>query len=197
MLIISNNCSGAYLYKKLKCQFNNPFMWMICPYESFYYLMNNFDKINWEDYEFTKSKLKENTFCIKIENKIELHFVHHIWDKTKTSLLKLEESKDWPGEIRYAKIYEYINEKYIERVKRMIAYNEKPTFLIKEDSFGNESSKISPIDFCQNDKKYKTIILTSKDIQSTNDYTKIIKTDDSPLTILVDNFQNDITSFLT
>ena len=69
-------------------KFNNPFIWMICPYDSIIYIMNNFDKIDWFNYEFEKSKLKENTFIIKVENNIEIHYVHYKFDPNANSIIQ-------------------------------------------------------------------------------------------------------------
>lgn len=88
MLVISNNCCGGRFYQQTNMKFNNPFIWMICPYDSIIYIMNNFDKIDWFNYEFEKSKLKENTFIIKVENNIEIHYVHYKFDPNANSIIQ-------------------------------------------------------------------------------------------------------------
>ena len=88
MLVISNNCCGGRLYQQTNQQFNNPFIWMVCPYDSLYYVMENFYKINWFDYMIEKSKIKPNTYVIVIEDKIELHFVHYFFDSNADTIIQ-------------------------------------------------------------------------------------------------------------
>ena len=47
--IISNNCTGAGIFKQLKQEYNNPFMWNLIKWQSYFKLIEDFDNI-----DFTK-----------------------------------------------------------------------------------------------------------------------------------------------
>ena len=48
--IIANNCIGGFLYKFSNKQFPNPFIWTSMYFEDFLFLIQNYDKINFDDY---------------------------------------------------------------------------------------------------------------------------------------------------
>lgn len=56
MNIISNNCLGGFFYKFNNIQFNNPFIWSAILTDSMYYLIKNYDTINFNNFELTKSE---------------------------------------------------------------------------------------------------------------------------------------------
>lgn len=178
MLVISNNCCGGRLYQQTNNKFNNPFTWMVAPYDSIYHTMVNFDKINWFNYDFEPSKLRPNTFIIKVENIIELHYVHYKFDPNAKSIIqekKFDVEEHWTGDVYYCKIWEFINEKYIERTKRMLSLNEKPCFLIRDEDFANTNSKHTIKDIAYCDSPYKRIIITTdKSIKRNDDICKTI-----------------------
>lgn len=119
MNLISNTCVGACLYKCLNMNYGNPFCWNFIDFNSMYYLIENFENINFLD--FTLIKDAKWNFSIIIENKIKIQYVHYKFDKNATKI------KIVKADVFYNKIWEYIVEKYKERLKRM---NEKPIFII-------------------------------------------------------------------
>lgn len=124
MNIISNSCIGAYLYKQfLKKPFNNPFMWTVVDFDSFIYLIEHWKEINFKDYVLVKDN--NWNFSIIIEGKIKIQFVHYKFNSNyKTPTL------DNLGNVLYCKIWEYIIEKYEERIERMKTQNEEPIFCV-------------------------------------------------------------------
>jgi uncharacterized protein (DUF1919 family) len=54
MNIVSNSCIGALLYKQCHNTFNNPFMWNVIDFDSFVYLIENWNTIDFYDYELIK-----------------------------------------------------------------------------------------------------------------------------------------------
>jgi hypothetical protein len=124
MNIVSNSCIGAYLHKQfLKKPFNNPFMWTVVDFDSFVYLIENWKNINFQNYELVKDE-KWN-FSIIIDDKVKLQFVHYKFNPNyKTPTL------DKLGNILYYKIWEYIVEKYEERISRMLTLTEEPIFCV-------------------------------------------------------------------
>jgi hypothetical protein len=185
MFVISNNCCGGRLYQQTNNKFNNPFIWMISSYDSIYEVLNNFKNINWFNYEMDKSKIKPNTFIIRIDNKIEINYVHYIFDPTATQIIqkkKYDIEEHWTGDICYNKIWEFVNEKYIERTKRMLSLKEEPCFLIREETLGNSNIKYNLNDIANCNSQYKRIIITkNKNIKRNDNFCK---------TILVNRIEN-------
>lgn len=196
MNIISNNCCGARLYQVTNIMFNNPFVWMILSYDSIYYLLNHFTEINWLNYDFEKSSLRKNTFIISVDNKIKIHYVHYYFDPKAKTLIKQKENA-WTGDIKYCRIWEFINEKYLSRVKRMMDLKEEPMFLIKEDEFSSINSKHSLDDIANCSSSYKRIIITKNNNIKRNDNickTILINKIEDPMPTIKNNF-NDIKNF--
>lgn len=58
MNIITNNCSGGYIYKDcIKCDFMNPFIWSSIDFDNLLKLVINYDTINFRN---IKCELIEN-----------------------------------------------------------------------------------------------------------------------------------------
>lgn len=196
MLVISNDCCGGRLYQQTNTQFNNPFIWMLADNDSIYYVMNNFEKINWNNYDFEKSILYPNTFIINVENKIKLHYVHYKFDPNAKSIVqekKFDKEEHWTGDVLYCKIWEYIYKKYEERTQRMLALKEEPMFLLKEESWFNKQMKAKHTlkDIANCDSKYKRIIVTTdKTINRNDEICKsiIVNKIDHPLPTIQNNF---------
>lgn len=125
MNLISHNCLSGYLYKNhLNERFENPFIWTVIDFNSFIYMIKNWEKINFNNYVLCKDE-KWN-FYIIIDEHIKIQYVHYKFDKNVSFC-----DKTGPGtDIRSNKIWEYIIEKYEERVSRMITNNEKPIFCV-------------------------------------------------------------------
>lgn len=119
MNLISNTCIGAYLYKLLNLKFENPFCWSVIDFDSMYYLIKNYEKINFKNYELTKTP--DWWFTIIIDNVIKVHYVHYKFDKNANKPTRCGSN------IIYNKIWEYIVEKYEERLTRM---HGQPIFVI-------------------------------------------------------------------
>lgn len=201
MLVISNNCCGGRLYQQTNTKFNNPFTWAVVPYDSIIYVMNNFEKINWYDYEFEKSKLRPNTFIIKVENKIEFHYVHYKFDPSSKTIIqekKFDKEENWTGDVLYCRIWEFINQKYLDRTKRMLECKEEPVFLIRDEDFANNNSKYTIKDIANHPAKFKRIIITKdKNITRNDNICKTIHVNkiEMPLPTIRNNFKQ-IKNFL-
>lgn len=182
MLVISNNCVGGYLYNHLGKPYNNPFIWHRMSYDSTYNTMKNWGNINWLDYEFEKSTYKPNTFNINVENKIKINYSHYLFDPKATTIQKdkkYDKSKYdfWTGDVRYCRIWEVVNEKYLTRTERMQNNTEDPVFLIRDDErfVKTISSKHTIQEIADLDVPYKRIILTdNKNLKTANKLCKII-----------------------
>ena len=122
MNIICNSCVGGFLYKnELKCEFKNPFIWNIIDFNSMLFLVKNYDKINFNNFELKKDK--NWNFSIIIDNHITIQYVHYKFDaKANKPYIKYID-------LYSNKIWEIIVNKYEERTKRMINENKKPIFI--------------------------------------------------------------------
>lgn len=122
MNIICNSCIGGFIYKnELKTSFKNPFIWNIIDFNSMYYMVKNFNQINFNNYELIKDK-KWN-FSIVIDGKVKIQYVHYKFDsKSNKPITKYID-------VYYNKIWEFIIEKYESRLKRMKEENSNPLFL--------------------------------------------------------------------
>lgn len=121
--LISQNCLNGNLYSLLHEQYGNPFMWTVIDFNSMLYLIQNWNTINFNNYELVKD---DNwNFSIIIEGNVKIQYVHYKLDaKYKVP------QKTGPGDIRYYKIWEFIIKKYEERLRRMQKQNIKPLFCI-------------------------------------------------------------------
>ena len=124
MNIISQNCLAGNIYKNhLKSKFENPFIWTVIDFNSMLFLIQNWNTINFKNYELVKD---DNwNFSIIINGKVKVQYVHYKFNpKCKTPIL------DNVGSIHYYKIWEYIIQKYKERLNRMLEKKEEPIFCI-------------------------------------------------------------------
>ena len=169
MNVISNVCSGAYLYKKLKLQFNNPFMWSVLHYKDLKELMTNFDKIDFMNVATIPGDRVKGTCSINVDNsKLLIEYVHYYQNSNFKIPTKIG------ANVHYYKIWEYTFIKYMERVWRMLSLKEPPVFLImdRKDDLCYENTK----DLIDN-TKYKTIIFTNCEYSYKNENVHLIKVD--------------------
>lgn len=124
MNLISQNCLSGNIYQNcLREQFSNPFIWTVIDFSSMLYLIQNWKSINFKNYELVKDT--NWNFSIIIDGKVKVQYVHYLFDKNcKTPML------DNVGSIHYYKMWEYIIQKYEERLNRMLEKNEDPIFCI-------------------------------------------------------------------
>lgn len=124
MNLISQNCLAGNIYKNhLKTEFNNPFIWTVIDFNSMLYLIQNWNDIDFEKYDIIKDK--NWNFSLIINNAVKVQCVHYIFNPNcKIPTL------DNVGSVHYCKIWEYINQKYEERLNRMKLLNENPIFCI-------------------------------------------------------------------
>ena len=141
MNIIANSCVGGFIYKnELKCSFKNPFIWNIIDFNSMFYLVKNYENVNFNNYELIKDN-KWN-FNLIIDKHITIQYVHYKFDP--------KANKPYVKYIDYYsnKVWEYIVEKYEERMKRMLLENSTPTFIfanwfnVKDTNLNYEQLKI-------------------------------------------------------
>lgn len=174
-MIISNDCIGAFIYKKYNIKFDNPFMYSTIIDEEFYKLVNNFYDINFRNYTYytlDKAKYdysyislvnkigKQNLYAFLIDNKIEIAFIHYVQSNIYTEKTKIK------SEVYSNHIIDILLNNYDNRVNRMsnnvkFIYNEKNIVNYKLIDDLILSNKL-------------TAIFTVRDIENT-DKTTVIK----------------------
>ena len=123
-----------HLYRDLlKTPYENPFIWTRMMDDTFIWLLENYESINFRKYELTKTNfsLEDYVNCffyIKYDNKHEVKYGHYKFVKNATKPVKIK------MDVQYNKIWEYIIEKYEKRLKRM---KTEPIFIIN-DQFYNK-----------------------------------------------------------
>lgn len=182
MFVIGNNCCGGMVYRMAKIQFNNPFMWAVCPYRGIKHIMEHFHDINWGNITLSESKFRKRSYIITVDKAFPIHFVHYKFNKNVNTPTVITNGSnrddDWSSDIEWNHIWEYVVEKYMERVKRMVKVNELPCFLLHEDKFDNEGYPVTLKDIADHESPYKRIIITTDTGITRNDgVCKIIHTE--------------------
>lgn len=112
----------------LKTEYVNPFCWNVIDLKSYYYLIRDWDKINFLNYELVKD---ENwNFSVIIDGKIKVQYIHYLFDSKAEKLVS--RSKSEHDVLVWNRMWEYVASKYEERVRRMLDKKEKPTFIIAD-----------------------------------------------------------------
>ena len=123
MNIISNNCLGGYIYRNiLQDSYKNPFIWTLFENPSEYIdLIENWNNVDFDDFIMTrKGKGLKNNFQILIDSKYTVSFIHIFFDPVKDNTQYFENTPRIVGEnIFTPKPWEYITEKYVQRLDRM------------------------------------------------------------------------------
>lgn len=155
MNIISNVCSGAFLYQKLGIEFNNPFMWSVLHYRDLKELVTNFRDIAFSDAQLVRGNRVKDSFSISIGNgRIIAEYIHYKWNKNCQIPTKIGE------DVFYNRIWKYTYSKYMERLERMQNNNENPVFLIMDQK--DDLTYEHTLDLI-NSTKYKIILFTNHD----------------------------------
>lgn len=164
MNIISTNCLGGFIYRDiLNTSYKNPFIWTSFDFENFKILLSDYDKINFENVELYKvGEGFSNNFNLRIDDKITLKNNHIFFAEKENKPLKRNNC------VFYNKPWEYIIEKYNNRIKRM---DDNLVIMIYDTKLSqNEINEICSI--CEL-KKYPALIITKKEIIETNLIKKI------------------------
>ena len=146
MNIISNNCTAGFIYQKLlNTEYENPFIWCRFFNDDFLYLVENYNNINFHNYEIGKysNKLENRTnpFYIRIDNKISINYTHYYFDYNATKPTRIK------SDFFYNKIWETVLSNYEKRLTRMSG---KPIFIFNDDGdysvYGSNKTWLDIID---------------------------------------------------
>lgn len=207
MNLISNCCIGSFLLRNFNFGNTNPFTWATVDFKSLCYLISSYKKINWNNISLSKCPHPDpllagkELFEITVDNKVKISYIHFLYDATATSIIVKDVN------VYYNKIWDYIIEKYKERIVKMLSINSDPVFVIEWDVNGYDETQLA--EFLQIEIPYKTVIITSnqkyKDIKKEN---LLILYDSSPKTdlthhgpkftppgVIAKKYQNEIKKF--
>lgn len=168
--IISNTCLGGFIYNNiLKSQYGVPFIWTRIWFEDFCYLIDNLERINFNDYELINTT--EKTYHLRIADKFNIWMNHYIQDdKCLTPITGIEDGKHTWADVRYCKIIDYIFEKYHKRLDRFSLKNEI-VVAFQDDGFELNNVDVNRlIRICKN-HNYKLILQSNQEI--TENYDKL------------------------
>lgn len=170
MNIISNNCLGGFIYKDfLQIKYENPFIFSRMNYEDFLYLLVNYENINFENFELIKESDKLEKFRIIIDNKIKVQFNHYKFDKdciiSTVKIFNDEKTMRTTTNVYYNKIWEYIVEKYEQRIKRM---SKKIDLIALDVDDKNDIDVNKILEVCKK-KNYIVFACTNKIPEETSD----------------------------
>lgn len=159
MNLIGNTCLSSFIMRDcLQRPYNNPFCWNVIDIESFCYLIEHYDTIDFNNFEILKDSLWN--FSILIDGNVRVQFVHYKFSIHDNVLRR-------SGlDIFYRKIWEYIVDKYMLRSERMLELKEDPIFIIGS-SWGKEWGSIDLDDVKRISKiktRYKVILTGTMDV---------------------------------
>lgn len=197
MNIISNCCLGGFIYQDvLKVQFSNPFIWSWLNQDDVIYLIQNYDKINFNNYElstYNNLPLKDEVcFQLTIDDKIKIIYSHYKFIKNK-DVLEIDRTRNM---VYHNKIWEYVVAKYDERLKRMIDENTPPVFLICDNRDGSGTFSKSQVEILSS-SKYKVMFFSCYDYSMlNNDSFLFIQHDGNDIIQIKEKYKTSILSFI-
>lgn len=137
MNLVCNNCASGFVYQKLGIEYNNPFMWNLISVESFKNLMCQWNSLNLAAIKLPNEPPLKGVPLI-IDSKVEVKYIHILYDKDASTPYK-----------KFVDVYSnapwtYAINKYITRLKRMLACKQCPIFLISDDHTTETVDTIRP-----------------------------------------------------
>lgn len=126
-MLIANNCCAADLYNSNHIQYNHPFMWCILMHKDIISLIDRWNHICYDKYELYPSTMVPGTFIMRIDNQIDVQYVHYFNRSDMPTPTKFADRFNEMRHIGYDHIQQYIVDKYKERVARMSG---RPAFII-------------------------------------------------------------------
>ena len=120
--LIGNTCIPSWITTKcIGQQLINPFAWCLMNFDSCYNLVKYFDTINFDKFKLCSDD--QLHFSILIDDKVVIEYVHYHFDPASTQIRRSR------NDVYFARIWEFITSKYIERTTRMIKLKIPPVFI--------------------------------------------------------------------
>ena len=129
MNLIGNCCISNYLEDRYGLGRTNPFSWVDVDFKSVFNMITGWERINWGNFKLSVVAHPyfkgEREFLITVDKKVIIRYVHYLLDR------KYPTPTTVGTNIRYSRIWEFIVEKYTERVKKMLDSHEYPSFILE------------------------------------------------------------------
>lgn len=127
--IISNNCTGARIMRRIGIENANPFCWTVIDFDAIKTVLNTYNDIDWLNFRYTTKQTKKQVFHgIVVDGKFTIWFPHVKQDNNH----ELPHIEDIDVHIKDVKTY--LSQTYKRRVSRMLNTNLVPSFVINEKS---------------------------------------------------------------
>jgi len=166
--IIANSCIGGYIYRDINQQFNNPFMWSLMKCNDMEQLILNYTKVNWANFKLILTP--NQYFIVRVDDCFNIHYTHYILAYGH-KMTKLNDA-----DVLDERIYEYVCQKYMTRLRRMISDGISPRFVIMAATQGQydyTEENLRHLIENTSDSPYKKCIITNysciTDIAGRND----------------------------
>lgn len=123
-VIVSNNCTASFVYTIFKEELNSPFSWCrIDDIRHFSYLVGNFDRLDFNDIKFYKTKIRESNDVVcraLLCGKIDILFPHYIEKKQKDVAPMTLEYHGFNRDLVVEDVIGFVERKWRERTARMV-----------------------------------------------------------------------------
>ena len=167
MNILSTNCLSGHIYKDVLQQpYESPFVWCRIFPDSFIHLIDNWDNINFTKISMTTKDM--TTFYTTIDKCVTIRWSHYLFHQSYSTPTQIGVN------VYYNKIWEYIIEKYIDRLHRM---RNLIDLVAVDDFYGNDDNSdydLSKIIQICTKHKYKLFICSNRLPQANSDSLVII-----------------------
>jgi len=170
MQIISNDCFGSFLLRKLNLPFENPFVWSKIHLKDFLKLIEKYPTLHYNDAEISLNRDYKKEFklysCDSLSPVITCDGIRIFFNHYKYNANDKTPRKKTP-DVFYYRNYEYALEKWYERSKRIT--NEKPIIVLHYSDKDNDKIEYvyKIINECKK-KEYKIILISDLNIASDN-----------------------------
>lgn len=154
-IVISNNCLASCIYRDIiNIPQPTPFVWNVIQQDDFIKLINNFDSINFLNFEVDFDTVAQEYYLL-IDGLVKVYYTHYKYKKDAEE--KYTGFEPGHGYMTYTnKVIEYITKEYVKRVNRLLkAKEEGAEFIFFYDS-GCFQSWVESIDTYLN-RKHKEI----------------------------------------
>ena len=127
MILIANSCVGGYIYKnEMQQPYMSPFIWSLVDFESMLWLLKNFYTINFKRikmFDIGSNESNNWEFGLIIDGHVKVKYIHYKF--SSNAVEPVIKNVD----VYYCRIWEYIIDKYLERIQRMKTCGGKPLFI--------------------------------------------------------------------
>lgn len=160
--IISNNCFGGFIYKHLRMQYNNPFIFSMVHYGDMVNLVTH--SLNWGkiEVEHTRGQRHRNSaYDVVVDNQVRIHYEHYLEDGVHEPPIR----KDC--NVLGKDIHKYVVEKYFARAERMFDEAIQPYFVVSWHPSSGTLSDINNLVKTMNQYSKKYCVIMPPDIKTT------------------------------